>query len=70
MTCDVKGEVLTGGSGRLRMAAPEEDETSTSASHTSRAAAEVPQLQQQKESRKAWRHFKKHSSFTGFKAVC
>lgn len=69
-TCDVKGEVLTGGSGRLRVAASEEEETSTSSSHTSRSATEVPQLQRQKENRKVWRRFKKHSSFSGFKAVC
>lgn len=63
-TCDVKGEVLTGGSGRLRVAASEEEETSTSSSHTSRSATEVPQLQRQKENRKVWRRFKKHS-FSG-----
>lgn len=51
VTCDVKGEVLTGGSGRLRMAASEEEETSTSASRTSRTATEVPQLQQKKENK-------------------
>lgn len=48
MTCDAKGEVLTGGSDRLWMAASEEEETSTSASHTSKAAAEVAQLQEKK----------------------
>lgn len=45
MTCDAKGEVLTGGSDRLWMAASEEE---TSTSHTSKAAAEVAQLQEKK----------------------
>lgn len=57
MTCDVKDEVLTGDFGRLQMAASEEEEASTSASHTSRTATEVPQLLQREENREVWRHF-------------